>query len=83
MIAIIAAMNATVKVNAAYGPGTGPIFLDRVNCTGQEDRLLNCPSSLPEINSCNHNQDASVECGGKMHKAHGGGRVNKIPVILT
>ena len=59
-----AELNGTVKLNAFFGPGVGPIFLDQVACNGNEESLLDCPSGgLEEVGSCTHSQDAGVVCG--------------------
>ena len=50
-----------------YGPGSGPVFLDRLGCTGKEDALVNCehrPLGFPNTD-CTHLDDAGVECPGK------------------
>lgn len=52
---------ATVATSlASFGEGTGPIALNAVGCTGNEERLLDCPSS--SIGSCTHAKDAGVIC---------------------
>ena len=47
---------------ASFGEGTGRIWLDNVQCTGNERRLRNCTASSSGINSCTHVQDAGVRC---------------------
>ena len=50
-----------------YGPGSGPVFLDELHCTGKEDDLINCehrPLGFPNT-GCTHSNDAGVECSGK------------------
>ena len=45
-----------------YGEGTGPILLDDVRCTGEEERLSECPTGEWGINNCLHHEDAGVIC---------------------
>ena len=48
---------------AHYGQGTGPIFLNSVNCLGDESALISC-SYREVINYiCDHSEDAGVRCG--------------------
>ncbi|XP_041470836.1 scavenger receptor cysteine-rich domain-containing group B protein-like [Lytechinus variegatus] len=47
---------------AAYRPGSGPIFLDNVDCTGQEMDLDDCSHNGFEVHDCQHSEDAGVEC---------------------
>ena len=47
-----------------FGPGSGPTFLDNVQCTGSENNLLLCPSNAIGQENCNHNADAGVRCPG-------------------
>ena len=44
--------------------GSGPIFLDELECEGSEERVLDCHSSLG-VHSCSHDQDVAVRCVGK------------------
>ncbi len=46
--------------------GTGPIFLERVDCSGSENSLLECVIFSPSIglHSCDHTQDAYIRCNG-------------------
>ena len=48
-----------------YGKGTGPIFISRLNCQGNEPNLLNCPHRLVHSSSCSHNNDVGVKCEGQ------------------
>nr|KAF6416069.1 galectin 3 binding protein [Molossus molossus] len=63
--------NATEAVGgAAFGPGTGPVMLDEVQCTGTEPSLANC-SSLGWLKSrCGHRQDAGVICSNETRGTH-------------
>ena len=57
-------IGAIPRSNSYYGAGRIPIFLDRVHCTGTEDRLIQCGTNgLGVIHySCDHGDDAGVEC---------------------
>ena len=50
--------------HARFGEGTGSIWLDDVNCDGNETSLINCPThSASGIHNCGHYEDAGVRCG--------------------
>ena len=46
--------------------GTGPIWLNSLNCTGTEQNILECPRQLELGNpfACSHSVDVSVVCPG-------------------
>ncbi|XP_028411924.1 deleted in malignant brain tumors 1 protein-like isoform X2 [Dendronephthya gigantea] len=44
-------------------PGTGPVMLSNVRCTGQEQNIRSCPHNGWANNDCPHSNDAGVECG--------------------
>lgn len=50
--------------NAAFGQGTGPIYLDDFRCTNRESRLIDCPhGGLNMIDNCRgHLDDAGLRC---------------------
>ena len=54
--------------NAAFGQGTGPIFLDNFACIGSEAVLTNCTHDTHTAD-CTHFEDASVTCKGTRKKA--------------
>ena len=50
--------------NAAFGPGTGRIWIDDILCNSRESRLIDCPNGgVGTIDFCNgHNDDAGLRC---------------------
>ena len=60
--------------SAHFGPGSGPILMDDVACTGTESWLTSCLHTSEH--NCNHSQDVSVHCGctnGDIHLLGGSG----------
>ena len=47
-----------------FGVGVGPIFIDRLQCSGTETNILQCDSRIG-LHSCTHDNDVSVQCIGK------------------
>ena len=42
--------------------GTGPIWLNNVGCTGDEQTISSCYHSGWGVHNCGHDKDAGVEC---------------------
>ncbi|XP_039391949.1 antigen WC1.1-like isoform X1 [Mauremys reevesii] len=49
---------------AAFGEGTGPIWVEKVNCRGTESSLWDCCSKSWGESNCDHKEDAAVNCSG-------------------
>ena len=51
--------------NVSNDGGSGPIFLNNVQCAGNESNITECKFDR-ETHNCDHNQDAGISCNG-MH----------------
>uniref|UniRef100_A0A8C8S890 SRCR domain-containing protein n=1 Tax=Pelusios castaneus TaxID=367368 RepID=A0A8C8S890_9SAUR len=54
---------------AAFGAGTGPIWVERVNCRGTESSLRDCPATPWGESDCGHKEDAAVICSADVTSA--------------
>ena len=57
-------------LHAHYGEGTGPIWLDDLQCVGNESDIFTCVHNGIGDHNCVHNRDASVECSSMLTYIH-------------
>ena len=57
-------VDSTAYYEAAFGAGSGDIFLENVQCSSSSSQLLECQSSQLLASNCDHNNDAGVGCEG-------------------
>ena len=58
---------AEVLARGSYAPGSGPIFLSQLECSGSESLLSSCLTGHnlpPGLVNCNHSMDVSIQCQG-------------------
>ena len=59
------AMATSAPGQAAFGPGSGPIWYDDVDCSGTEMNLTQCLHTALGTHNCSHDEDAGVVCASK------------------
>ena len=51
-----------MAVSNRYGSGSGTIWLDDLQCTGEETSLAACRNNGWYDHNCNHDEDVSIMC---------------------
>ena len=62
--ALLCRTNARAMSGAAFGPGSGTIWLDDLNCAGNETDIALCGHRGWGMTNCLHGEDAGVSCFG-------------------
>ncbi|KFZ62481.1 Deleted in malignant brain tumors 1 protein, partial [Podiceps cristatus] len=57
--------------SAQFGWGGGPIWLDDVSCTGEENDFFECRAKTWGTHNCHHGEDAGVVCTGESRDGAG------------
>ena len=69
---------AATALTIGFPSGSGVIWLNNVQCNGNESRLIDCPASQLGFSNCGHSSDVGVACSATSC-THGDVRlVNKI-----
>lgn len=62
MLSWCSAGTALAVTGAQFGQGTGPIWLDNVDCAGHESDIAKCDHPAWGEHNCVHSEDAGVSC---------------------
>uniref|UniRef100_A0A8B9CN79 SRCR domain-containing protein n=1 Tax=Anser brachyrhynchus TaxID=132585 RepID=A0A8B9CN79_9AVES len=60
--------------SARFGWGSGRIWLDEVNCTGEENDISQCKAKTWGVHNCHHGEDAGVVCSAELRLVNGPSR---------
>ena len=53
-------------LTSGFETGSGPIFLDKLMCSGSESSVLDCSMERAVgLHRCNHTMDVGIACSGK------------------
>ena len=58
-------------IGNTFGSGTGPIWLENVDCDGDENSLEDCNHDGWGVHTCWHSEDVSITCNTSIASATG------------
>ena len=67
---VVSTAEITSFTGARYGRGLGPVHLNNLRCTGQEELLVQCQRNRfgqDIINCRDHSRDIAISCGSKTY----------------
>jgi len=67
---MVVSLGAVVLTTGFTNSNTGIIWLDQVQCTESESRLIDCPANPLENHDCSNFEDVGVRCIGLQSKHH-------------
>ncbi|XP_074423511.1 scavenger receptor cysteine-rich type 1 protein M130-like [Larus michahellis] len=67
---------------AAFGEGSGPIWLEQVECRGTEPSLQDCWARPGDSGACRHKEDAAVNCSDPTRGRLTVSRRVSLPIIM-
>nr|XP_020664397.1 deleted in malignant brain tumors 1 protein-like isoform X2 [Pogona vitticeps] len=72
-----------VAINAQFDEGSGSIFMDDIQCQGQERSLEECSHPGWGVHNCQHKEDAGVICAEMFPTTTENPASSEIPVLST
>ena len=71
LVAVIDVGSPMARLSSQFDQGRGPIFLDFMACTGNEEKLIDCRRNAAlGRTSCSHQSEAGVKCPGKRKQCY-------------
>ena len=58
----IAGFSEAVVSSSVFGEGSGTIWMDNVDCAGDEGSIERCSRNEWGVHNCGHDEDAGVRC---------------------